>query len=187
MVRKYRLLRRRDDGSADYSPYSDEGSELLTVYPDGRKFRHVIQGINLAKARALGTAPAPIQIAAPVVDLKIDDPVQDIPAPEVRPTQTVTSGPAPEPVNEKLDRDAKMLGKSVWLSGGGRKHTLLQGIPQSRQEELLGYATEAGWIAVSKDGVVTPGPVRPVDLMPVTEPLSARERRIRWGPGDPLW
>jgi hypothetical protein len=204
MVRKYRLLRRRDDGSADYSSTSDEGSELLTVYPDGRKFRHSILGVNLAKAWA-GTG-TPVQKPLNALNgLSADeDPLQDIPAPVQEPELSVmepepartpmlelepVAEPAPpaEPVDERLDRDAKTLSRSVWLSNGQRRHHLLHGLRHDRQQELIDYAPGQVWVTLGDDDVVAPGPNRPVDVMPEREPLSARERRARSGPADPLW
>jgi hypothetical protein len=43
--KQYRLIHRRDDGTAQYRSVNDtEGSEMLWVYPDGSTFRHIIVG-----------------------------------------------------------------------------------------------------------------------------------------------
>jgi hypothetical protein len=181
MAKRYRLLRRSDDGTAVYSSYSDEGSEQLTVYPDGRKFRHVIQGINLAKAWALGTAPAPVVVAAPD-KIEVEP---DAPARVAEPESPAEPAPEPEP-DSQIHRDSKAMARSLWLhSGGQRRNLLLNGISYSRQTELLGYAAAQGWITFDED-VVTKGPNQPLDLMPVQEVLSERERELRWGPGEEL-
>jgi hypothetical protein len=75
-----------------------------------------------------------------------------------------------------------MMARSVWLSGGQRRHQLLQGMRHDAQDALLGYASEQGWVAVSEDGIVTPGLTRPIDQMPVREPMRWIERVTSWGP-----
>jgi hypothetical protein len=45
VVKRYRLMHRREDGTAQYRSVNDtEGSEMLWVYPDGSTLRHVIVG-----------------------------------------------------------------------------------------------------------------------------------------------
>jgi hypothetical protein len=210
--RQWRLLRRGDDGSATYA---DDDSELdlstLTIYPDGSRVTYQASdegsvtvnypadpllpklintvGVNLAKAMGL-SGDLPVQVhervmPEPAVPVSNPPPVVEPDAPAQKRTDVaVEPEPAPEP---ELARHAKRMAKSVWLSGGERRNLLLQGLRPDYQSELLDYAVSQSWITVSDDGMgVSPGAVRPIDVMPEQEPLSARERRLRWGPGEPL-
>jgi hypothetical protein len=184
-LRKWRLLRRGDDGSTTYKSYSDDGSYTMTIYADGSKFVHGIVGVNLEKAMAAGpsTSNASLPVAPVEPSLEaLPEPVR-VRTPMLEPEPTAPNSA----VETQLHRDAKMMAKSVYAFGRQHRNQLLQGIPTAVQTERINYACKQGWITVSDDGIVKPGPHRPVDLMPAIEPhLSARERELRWGPDEPI-
>jgi hypothetical protein len=185
-VKRYRLKARYPDGSAVYSASSAEGSELLTIFSDGSRFIHRIEGIDLE--RAMGGSGARSS-ASPLAALgevtppqPIQDPVQGTPAPVQEPAPVPE--PAPEPVDEQLARDAQMLARSVWFRGGQHRNQLFHGMSRLAADALLSYAVERQWVSVRED-VVVPRTVNPVPVMPVR---SNRERITAWGPGDGrLW
>jgi len=211
--RTWWLIRRGDDGSATYAD-DDSKLDLstLTIYPDGSRVTYQASdegsatvsypadpllpklintiGVNLARAMGLAgsvlpavqdTYQDPVPAVEPAHNAHLVGPAAD-PVDEQRAEERIE--PAPEPVDERLDRDAKMMARSVWLRGGERRHHLLQGIPHDTQQELLDYAAQQGWVTVSDDGVVAPGPVQPIDRMPAREPMRWIERVTSWGPGE---
>jgi hypothetical protein len=182
IAKRLRLKARYPDGSATYDMTSADGSSgLLMIGPDGTRLEHVIEGVDMARAMGL-TGPALSPVIAPsevTPPQPIQALVQDTPAPVVEPEPVPE--PAPGPPNEKLDRDAQMVARSVWFHGGQHRNQLFQSRSRMAADELLAYAVERQWLSVREDMVV-PGTVTPVPRMPVVE-RSRSERVLSWGPG----
>jgi hypothetical protein len=174
---------------------SDEGSVMVS-YPADPLLPKLINtiGVNLAKAMglALDGEPVPVPVVKPTAS-PVEPEGSSAFDPSAEPTRARVPMLELEPVtepglnalnpDERLARDAKMMARSVWLGGGERRHQLLQGIPHDVQEELLAYAVTQGWVAVSEDGLnVKPGSTRPIDQMPLREPMRWIERVMSWGP-----
>jgi hypothetical protein len=97
-------------------------------------------------------------------------------------------------VGPDVVRRAELLAVSVWTDGGKPARSLVpQGADPRGIAPLLEYALGRGWLrvqaadasgsAATQGTMVVPGDVSP---WPVPEVLSDRERRIRWGPVDPV-
>ena len=71
IVKQYRVLYRSADGCATYMAVTSEGSELLSVSPDGSRY-NVVEGVDLSQAFWGREDPA-------VIDLEpVEDPLPAI-------------------------------------------------------------------------------------------------------------
>jgi hypothetical protein len=195
IIKKFRLLYRLDDGRATYLAVTSAGSEMLTIAPDGSSSSNFIGGVCLHCAYETPPCPwpecpnqrhgrIPVRAVAvsnplPTVETSPVEPAVTAPVPVVEPEPSAE--PVPEPVDDQLDRDARMVGRSVWFHGGQRTHELFQGRGQMSADVILDRAVERGWVAV-KDDMIVPGTVNPAPRMPVVE-RSRVERAMAWGPG----
>jgi hypothetical protein len=190
VAKRFRLLRRRNDGSAVLESSDADGYAMLFVKPDGSRFIHEVSGIcpdcvMARHARAdcpRGDRESAVKRPVPVAEPS-PAPVADVPVAEpVKPKRTVVElKPVPDPADEALERDARSVAQSVWFRGGRHRNQLLQGQSQMYADRLLAYAVERGWLRVDAEGIVSPGTESPAKTMPDTR--SRREKVLAWGPG----
>jgi hypothetical protein len=85
----------------------------------------------------------------PEPDRDVQDRVHDTEEPGT-PTESATrDATSSPPVDDQLDRDARMVARSVWFRGGQRRYELFQGRSQMSADALLDYAVERGWVTGS--------------------------------------
>lgn len=104
------------------------------------------------------------------------------------PVSESESAPALEPepvpaavleVTRAVREAGNVLALRVWDTGPQPREYLLRGINPPDAARYLTHAVEMGWVVADGD-VVRRGAVNPV---PLPEPVSALEQRLRWGPG----
>jgi hypothetical protein len=201
VAKKFRLLYRHGDGSAVFECNDAEGYGQLHIHADGSRSTYTVEGVCgdcMAGRHARADCPwrdvhggvehgrHGVDQAQDGDDHQSDDRVVgvvDAPVAGVPVADTIAPAePAPDPVSEKLDRDAQMVARSVWNRGGQHRNQLFQGRSQMSADALLARAVERRWLSVSSDGIVAPGTVNPVQVMPVVQ-RSRSERVMAWGPG----
>jgi hypothetical protein len=86
----------------------------------------------------------------------------------------------PNEVSRSVQDAANVLAQRVWSTGAQPRSHLLRGINPPDAERYLNHAVAMGWVTVGEGDLVGRGAVNPV---PLPEPVSALEQRLRWGPG----
>jgi hypothetical protein len=201
------------DGSATYESKGPDHSELLIVRPDGSRFSEEIATCGFCLdgggwcefhpdcPQAGGFGPvypsdllAERQVSTPVPEpapaaVSEPEPVAEPVTASAKPSKPAKRSrePVPEPapaVDVELEESARQLGLRVWDGGGKPFHHLFAGMNRVAADELLNAAVGRQWVRLTVDDLVVPGTVNPRHVGPVErEPLSLRERIVRWGPG----
>jgi hypothetical protein len=177
VAKKFRLLRRHGDGSAVYECSDAEGYEQVSIHADGSRSIYAVAGICgdcMAGRHARADCPwrdrdTTVTRRHDGVERGADVPVAVEPiAGVVKPIRRAEppAEPAPDPVDEKLDRDAQMVARSVWFRGGQHRNQLFQGRSQISADALLARAVAMQWVSARDDGMIVPGTVNPVPVMP---------------------
>jgi hypothetical protein len=87
--------------------------------------------------------------------------------------------PVVDEVSRSVRDAANVLAQRIWSTGAQPRSHLLRGINPPDAERYLSHAVAQDWVVVDGDLVIR-GAVNPV---PLPEPVSALEQRLRWGPG----
>jgi hypothetical protein len=186
IIKQYRVLYRSADRYATYMAVTSEGSELLSISPDGSRYT-VVEGVDLNQAFWGGGDRHVTHVEDPtVIDV---DPVEDRyrlsgkfiePPAEHTPADLVVDKPVEavddddraeifvdesvEPelpaVDPAVEEAALSIASQVRIVGSLPRGQLFQGMNQSIADQYLAHAEAMEWLIIA-DGQVRPGAVDP--------------------------